>query len=283
MIGLSRTMTSMLCAIAMMACGSAKQSVTLDDLAGEWKIEQVAGNPVNAENEAFLGFDVQENRLYGNAGCNSVMGGLQSGISAVKNKSKGGKRFLSVAAEMQNIEDVMKASEAIKMSETSTDEQKDAVESAANKQIVSSLESISAILKGMSEAQRVECLKAAPILHDFMNGKGELNADVMDSLSAQIESGKATTAFVSRSLAGKDKTVQADLDDMAEEAAEMYAEENGVSIEEARAAVGTFAVNDAELSEKGQEAFRRFVKARNALDTIAGAKTGFVVTKANSQ
>lgn len=84
-------MTSMLCAIAMMACGSPKQSVTLDDLAGEWKIEQVAGIPVNAENEAFLGFDVQENRLYGNAGCNSVMGGLQS-------KEPGKLAFESVAS-----------------------------------------------------------------------------------------------------------------------------------------------------------------------------------------
>ncbi|MBE6656256.1 MAG: hypothetical protein E7609_05260 [Ruminococcaceae bacterium] len=256
-------------------------------------VEEILADLVDPINKQVFGIDEDAMSNYGEVlkglpktfviggATGVVMGGLQSGISAVKNKSKGGKRFLSVAAEMQNIEDVMKASEAIKMSETSTDEQKDAVESAANKQIVSSLESISANLKGMSEAQRVECLKAAPILHDFMNGKGELNADVMDSLSAQIESGKATTAFVSRSLAGKDKTVQADLDDMAEEAAEMYAEENGVSIEEARAAVGTFAVNDAELSEKGQEAFRRFVKARNALDTIAGAKTGFVVTKAN--
>ena len=210
-----------------------------------------------------------------------VMGGLQSGISAVKNNSKGGKRFLSVAAEMQNIEDVMKASEAIKISETSTDAQKDAVESAANKQIVSSLESISENLKGMSETQRAECLKAAPVLHDFVDSSGDLNADVMDSLSAQIKSGKATTAFVSRSLAGKDKTVQADLEGIAKEAAASYAEEHNVSLEEARAAVGTFAVNDAELSEKGQENFRRFVKARNALDTIAGAKTDFVVTKTN--
>ncbi len=31
----------------------------------------------------------------------------------------------------------------------------------------------------------------------------------------------------------------------------------------------------------GLTAFRRFVKARNALDTIAGAKTGFIVTKTN--
>ena len=210
-----------------------------------------------------------------------VMGGLQSGISAIKNNSKGGKKYLTVAAEMQNIEDLMKASEAVKISETSTDEQKNTVETAANKQILTSLQSISESLKGMTEAQRTECLKAAPILHDFVDGKGELNGDVIDAISAQVESGKATTTFVSRSLLGKEKTVKADLDGMSEEAAQIYAEENDVSIEDARAAVGTFAVNDADLSEAGQAAFRRFNKAKAALDSIAGVKTDVVVTKAN--
>ena len=59
--------------LMMMSCGSAKKSVSIADLAGEWVIVEVNEKSVSAEETPFLGFDVNEGQLYGNAGCNSLM------------------------------------------------------------------------------------------------------------------------------------------------------------------------------------------------------------------
>lgn len=59
--------------LLMMSCGSAKKSVSIADLAGEWVIVEVNDKSVSAEETPFLGFDVNEGQLYGNAGCNSLM------------------------------------------------------------------------------------------------------------------------------------------------------------------------------------------------------------------
>ena len=59
--------------LLMMSCGSAKKSVSIADLAGEWVIVEVNEKSVSAEETPFLGFDVNEGQLYGNAGCNSLM------------------------------------------------------------------------------------------------------------------------------------------------------------------------------------------------------------------
>lgn len=60
-------------AALLASCGTANKTVSL---AGEWDIVSVKGEKVSADNDAFLGFDVKEGRLYGNAGCNNIMGTL---------------------------------------------------------------------------------------------------------------------------------------------------------------------------------------------------------------
>lgn len=60
---------------AMMAalfcsCGNGSKTV---NLAGEWKIVSVEGQQVTSDENPFLGFDMKEGRLYGNAGCNDIM------------------------------------------------------------------------------------------------------------------------------------------------------------------------------------------------------------------
>lgn len=60
-----------------MGCGNTSKTVTVADLAGEWEILKVKGKSVKAEETPFLGFDVTEKQLYGNAGCNSLMGTLE--------------------------------------------------------------------------------------------------------------------------------------------------------------------------------------------------------------
>lgn len=55
------------------SCGSSQKSVSL---AGEWSIVSVDGNNVAEDKDAFIGFDMKDGRLYGNAGCNNIIGAV---------------------------------------------------------------------------------------------------------------------------------------------------------------------------------------------------------------
>lgn len=55
------------------SCSTSKKSV---NLAGEWDIVSVQGQNVSSDKDAFIGFDVKENRMYGNAGCNNIMASM---------------------------------------------------------------------------------------------------------------------------------------------------------------------------------------------------------------
>lgn len=64
------------------SCKTAQSAAsTMEALEGEWKITTVEGQPVTpkaGQKEAFIGFNVKENRLYGNTGCNNLVSGIQA-------------------------------------------------------------------------------------------------------------------------------------------------------------------------------------------------------------
>lgn len=65
---------AVVCAALMMAsCSSGKQAVAVD-LSGEWNIVKVDGQQIAEDADPFIGFDMNEKRIYGNAGCNRMMG-----------------------------------------------------------------------------------------------------------------------------------------------------------------------------------------------------------------
>lgn len=68
--------------VGLSSCKTAQSATsTLEALEGEWKITTVEGQPIKpkaGEKEAFIGFNVKENRLYGNTGCNNLVGGIQA-------------------------------------------------------------------------------------------------------------------------------------------------------------------------------------------------------------
>lgn len=53
----------------------AAPEVSLSDLSGEWVIELVNGKKIvgTAEVTPFIGFNLDESRIYGNVGCNTIM------------------------------------------------------------------------------------------------------------------------------------------------------------------------------------------------------------------
>ena len=68
-------MKKTLLSVAMMtvllsSCGNTSKIV---NLAGEWNIVSVEGQQVASTEDPFLGFDMKEGRMYGNAGCNNIM------------------------------------------------------------------------------------------------------------------------------------------------------------------------------------------------------------------
>lgn len=59
-------------AVMLSSCGTTGKSV---DISGEWNVVSVEGQKVTGN--PYMGFDMQEGRLYGNAGCNRIMGGVE--------------------------------------------------------------------------------------------------------------------------------------------------------------------------------------------------------------
>lgn len=71
---------AVVCAGALVAtsCGSGKQALSLSSLNGEWNITEVDGRKLAAEEPPFIGFDVDQKRIYGNSGCNRMMGTFEA-------------------------------------------------------------------------------------------------------------------------------------------------------------------------------------------------------------
>lgn len=68
---------AVVCAALMMAsCGSGKNAVAVD-LSGEWNIVEVNGQQLSGDSDPFIGFDMEGKRIYGNAGCNRMMGAFE--------------------------------------------------------------------------------------------------------------------------------------------------------------------------------------------------------------
>ena len=61
------------------SCVNAGKTVSL---AGEWNIISVEGHQVSSNEDPFIGFDMNEGRLYGNAGCNNIMASVS--VDSVK-------------------------------------------------------------------------------------------------------------------------------------------------------------------------------------------------------
>lgn len=63
--------------LMMNSCGTSHRAASSADLAGEWDIVEINGEKITAENLPYLGMDMKEKRIYGNAGCNRMMGSLE--------------------------------------------------------------------------------------------------------------------------------------------------------------------------------------------------------------
>lgn len=63
--------------LLMSSCGASKKLVSPASLNGEWNIVEVEGQNIASSNHQpapFIGFDFVEKRIYGNSGCNRMMG-----------------------------------------------------------------------------------------------------------------------------------------------------------------------------------------------------------------
>lgn len=66
------------CAGALLvSCSNGKNKLSVSALDGEWTITEVGGQPVSMSKMPFIGFDVAQRRVYGNSGCNRMMGSFE--------------------------------------------------------------------------------------------------------------------------------------------------------------------------------------------------------------
>lgn len=64
-------------ALAILSCGTTRNTASLSSLSGEWNIIEVNGAavvPGRDEALPFIGFDTETGKIFGNSGCNRMMG-----------------------------------------------------------------------------------------------------------------------------------------------------------------------------------------------------------------
>ena len=63
--------------MGLSSCGSTRNAATLSSISGEWNIIEVNGAavvPAPGQEFPFIGFDTKAGKVYGNSGCNRMMG-----------------------------------------------------------------------------------------------------------------------------------------------------------------------------------------------------------------
>ena len=74
---MKKTIVSLCATALLLSCGSVKNAVTVADINGEWDIIEINGIavvPAPDQEFPFIGFDANDGRVYGNSGCNRMMG-----------------------------------------------------------------------------------------------------------------------------------------------------------------------------------------------------------------
>lgn len=63
--------------VGLSSCASSKNAATLSSIGGEWNIIEINGSavvPAPGQEFPFIGFDTKTGKVYGNSGCNRLMG-----------------------------------------------------------------------------------------------------------------------------------------------------------------------------------------------------------------
>lgn len=82
---------------AMAGCAGSKKVVDVATLDGEWNIVEVAGQKITADELPFIGLNSEGKRVYGNAGCNRIMGSYEADAQkpgAIQFKQLGATRMM---------------------------------------------------------------------------------------------------------------------------------------------------------------------------------------------
>lgn len=156
-------------------------------------------------------------------------------------------------------------------------------------------QNIESVLKKTSAEKRVKLIEKFSLDKAF-NPEGTMSEQLSSWLSetpsaeqTSAEGGEKPTSelaspkkdYYSFTLRGSEQVIQEDLQKMTEDRRRAYAEQNGVTVEEAAKKVADIKVYDGEMSEQAQEHFSKMKKAINALNKMSGGNLSFVITEAN--
>lgn len=99
------------------SCGTSRQTATLADVEGEWNVIEIEGTavvPALGQEFPFMGFNRQEGRIYGHAGCNRIVGMLDTSAKpgCIDFRGLGSTRMM--CPDMANEQHLMEALEQVK-------------------------------------------------------------------------------------------------------------------------------------------------------------------------
>lgn len=67
-------LTAVAASLLMTACQTTHSTLSPATMEGEWNITEIGNSKVNAHPYPYIGFDTEKGRVYGNSGCNRLMG-----------------------------------------------------------------------------------------------------------------------------------------------------------------------------------------------------------------
>ena len=86
----------MMAALLLISCNNTPAPMPVAELQGEWNIEEVDGEKAIGETAPFIGFMIEEGRLYGSNSCNRINGTINEN----KEQTAGKLSFGTVASTM---------------------------------------------------------------------------------------------------------------------------------------------------------------------------------------
>ena len=143
----------------------------------------------------------------------ALLDGMQNGASAVRNRDKGGKHFVNVA---DNLQDIVETNKAVAYLQGNTSISQDKLDKAIvrnTERTINNLESISDELQSMTEEQRSEAFKTlgeySSFVTDSFNTDGTLKEEVYNEYDSIMQGGAKYN--VSSNLIYKNHTLETDI------------------------------------------------------------------------
>ena len=195
----------------------------------------------------------------------AVLDSVGKGASAIRNKSKGGKSFVKVADNLEDISNTTKALAYLQQTKGVSQERFDNATVRSSERMINSIENISEELQSMTEEQRKSAFEtlreSTSFVDETFNSDGTIKEDVIDNYADVMNFGAKYN--VSSDLVYRGKEIENDI--------KTVNEEQGVNIE----------LSDSKFTENQRKSFAKINRSVAKLNSKVGEKISIIAIKDN--